>query len=103
MDEQARKSPPPPRTITQEQKQKIVERLRERGVVRPCPMCGKGSWVLADGYLNEALHGNLAYALFLGGPSLPSAAIICTNCGFMSQHALGALGLLGEADGRDGA
>ena len=30
----------------------------------------------------------------LGGPSIPSIAIVCSKCGFISSHALGVLGLL---------
>jgi hypothetical protein len=29
-----------------------------------------------------------------GGQTVPAAAIVCNRCGFLSQHALGALGLL---------
>jgi hypothetical protein len=32
--------------------------------------------------------------LSLGGLGIPSIAIICNRCGFISQHALGTLGLL---------
>jgi len=30
----------------------------------------------------------------LGGQILPSVMVICTNCGYMSQYALGILGLM---------
>ncbi|MGN8197912.1 hypothetical protein ACS8Y6_04405 [Salinisphaera sp. RV14] len=79
--------------LTDKQRKEVASRLEERGVRNACPMCGGKSWTVADGYFNQALQGELK-GMVLGGPSIPSAALICTNCGFMSQHALGALGLL---------
>ncbi len=75
-------------------KDEIIRKLREKGVDSACPMCGRTNFALADGYFNHTLHGEVASGITVGGPSIPTIAIICTNCGFTSQHALGALGLL---------
>ena len=55
---------------------------------------------LADGYFNQPLQTEPA-GLTIGGSSVPSIIVVCDNCGYMSQHALGILGLLdnGEASG----
>lgn len=81
--------------ISQEEKQKIIHELNKKLGLSgaKCPMCGNNHFILADGYFNTFLQDDLQNTK-LGGPSIPSISIICSNCGFMSQHALGALGLL---------
>jgi len=80
-------------SLTQEQKQAIVDVLKKRGVPAACPMCRQNNWTVGDGYLAPIIQPDL-HAMALGGQSIPSALLVCTNCGFMSQHALGILGLL---------
>lgn len=80
-------------------KQRIIDKLNEKGVRAPCPMCGNKNFVLADGYFNHPIQSNPRAGLVIGGPSIPTIAIICSNCGFTSQHALGALGLLDLLEG----
>lgn len=58
-------------------------------------MCGKNSFTLADAYIRLELQDDLRN-INLGGPSIPTASIICTHCGFVSLHALGILGLLNK-------
>lgn len=79
--------------ITQEQKKIIAKKLDEKlkGVI--CPMCHQHNFVIADGYFNNTLQDSFN-GLVLGGSSIPTISIICANCGFVSQHALGVLGLL---------
>ena len=79
--------------LTEEQKNAIIARLKERGAPKSCPMCGKGQWSLMGGYFIHSLQTQLD-GLVLGGKSVPAAIIICNHCGFISQHALGTLGLL---------
>jgi len=83
--------------LTSEQKEKIIETLKQKGVNQGCPMCGNKNFVLIDGYFNNHLQGDLS-SYSLGGPSVPSIATACSNCGFISQHALGILGLLNNPD-----
>lgn len=58
-----------------------------------CPMCHKGPFTIIDGLFNLSLQSSLS-SYTLGGTSVPMIAIICNNCGYVSFHALGALGLL---------
>jgi hypothetical protein len=51
-----------------------------------------------DGFLNNPIQNELTGALMFGGPTVPSIVTVCSKCGFMAQHALGALQLL-ESDG----
>ena len=81
-------------SLTSAEKDEIIRKLRERGVSGGCPMCKGTSFAIADGFFNHSVHGELSSGFIVGGPSIPTIAVICTNCGFTSQHALGVLGLL---------
>lgn len=79
--------------LTNEQKENIVKILNERLENFQCPMCHKGPFTIIDGFFNMSLQGSLT-SYTLGGTTVPMVAITCNNCGFISLHALGALGLL---------
>ena len=79
--------------LSQEEKKEIANRLNSRIHGLTCPMCRQHSFVIADGYFNNTIQDNLN-SINLGGSSIPTIAIVCSHCGFVSQHALGALGLL---------
>ncbi len=74
-------------------KAEIIRILNERGVTLPCPRCGNPSFTLIDGYFNEMIQPDIN-TLNIGGPSVPSIITACNRCGYLSQHALGTLGLL---------
>jgi ribosomal protein S27AE len=75
-----------------EEQNKIKEALFKKGI-KACPMCSNKSFTLVEGYFNNTIQTNFTNVL-IGGTSIPSAVLVCSNCGFMSQHALGVLGLL---------
>ena len=79
--------------MDQEKKKEIIRILNERGVRLPCPRCGNPSFILIEGYFNEMIQPN-TNTLNIGGPSIPSIITACSRCGYLSQHALGVLGLL---------
>lgn len=79
--------------ISAEQKQRIIDALDKAGARLPCPRCGNNNFTLLDGYFNQPVQTELG-GLVLGGPSVPSVVVVCSRCGFLSQHALGALKLL---------
>lgn len=86
--------------ISNDDKQKIILKLNKRinsGNIK-CPMCGNEHFIIADGYFNSIMQDNLN-GLVIGGPSMPSIAIVCNQCGFISSHALGILGLLPKQTG----
>jgi len=78
--------------FSEEKKQKIINILNTK-IKAHCPMCGHNNFTLASSYIRNDLQDDLE-SVNLGGPSIPSVAIICTNCGFISNHAIGILGLL---------
>ncbi|MCD7972344.1 MAG: hypothetical protein LUG18_06715 [Candidatus Azobacteroides sp.] len=79
--------------LSNEQKKKIVEELAKRTNGLTCPMCQNKSFIMSDGYFNNSMQADLRN-INIGGPSIPTIGIICNRCGFVSQHALGTLGLL---------
>lgn len=83
-------------TLSEGEKQKIVKKLEEKKVKTHCPMCGNNHFIIADGYFNNQMQTGFQDGLVIGGPSIPTIAIVCSNCGFTSQHALGVLGLLNQ-------
>ena len=80
-------------------KKRLLDTLKERGVQANCPMCSNKNFVLMDGYFSNPLQGNPNAGFVVGAPTIPTIAVVCTNCGFMSHHALGALGLLQPEQG----
>ena len=79
--------------LSQEKKQEIIQKLNERIQVLTCPMCHQHNFVIANGYFSHFLQDNMK-DVSIGGSSIPTIAIVCTHCGFVSQHALGVLGML---------
>ena len=81
--------------LSDDEKKRIIAALNAKGAVSPCPRCGKQNFVMADGYFNRAMQDNFS-SITLGGPSIPTLAVVCSNCGWVAEHALGVLGLLPE-------
>jgi ribosomal protein S27AE len=79
--------------MDENKRNEIAEKLQEKGANNPCPRCGNSSFAIVDGYFNHPIQEELT-GLVLGEQSLPTAITICKKCGFLSQHALGALGLI---------
>lgn len=82
--------------MTVAEKQKIVDALSERKAAQPCARCNEKTFTLLEGYFNQSIQQNLTKGMVVGGPSIPSVVVVCNNCGYMSQHALGVLGLMPE-------
>lgn len=81
-------------TMSSEEKQKIVDILSKKGANQPCPRCNEKTFTLLDGYFNQSIQQTLTAGFIMGGPSVPSIVVVCNNCGYMSQHALGVLGIM---------
>ena len=78
-------------------KKEIIKRLEERNAKLPCPRCGNQKFILLDGFINEAIQQDIK-KITLGGIMLPAIGTVCDNCGFISYHALGVLGLLNKSE-----
>lgn len=86
-------------SLSEEDKKRIANELSRRIPDLSCPMCHRKNFIITDGYFNSPINANLQ-GMVLGGPSIPSIGIVCANCGFISQHALGILGLLNKNDSK---
>ncbi len=79
--------------LSNSEKENFAKRLKEKNVKLECPMCGNKDFILVDGYFKFTLQTTIKGTI-IGGPSIPAIGVICSNCGFISNHAIGALGLL---------
>ena len=86
--------------ISDREKKEILKALEERGAKLPCPRCGNQSFTVIDGYFNQTIQTALK-GMVLGGPSVPSVVVVCNRCGYLSQHALGVLGLLPKEEAKN--
>ena len=83
--------------LNEEERKKIAKVLSERIGNFTCPICKKGHFSLIDGYSSHVLTDNYRM-INLDGKMIPFIMLACNNCGFISQHALGSLGLLDQKD-----
>lgn len=86
--------------MSPEKKQEIAKILQDKGALRPCPRCTNQKFTLLDGYFNQSIQQELT-GMLIGGPAVPSVVLVCNNCGYMSQHALGVLGLMPPGKEKD--
>lgn len=74
---------------------KVFEILKEKLKNCKCPMCSCEDFIFVEGHSNLFIRKNEKLPA-LGGEIIQVVTVICDNCGFVSQHALGSLGLLGK-------
>ena len=94
--------------LNDDEKQKFIEILNKRGAKLPCPRCRNKNFALIDGYFNQLIQKSVPGSvtdIINEGPFISSLVVVCTRCGYLSQHALSVLGLLPaeEAQSKDGA
>lgn len=65
----------------------IVNALKLKGVVKPCPRCGNEGFILLDGLTLHSMQDETG-TFVLGGRTVPAILTACQNCGYLSQHAL---------------
>ncbi|QEL14146.1 hypothetical protein [Limnoglobus roseus] len=70
--------------MNQEVREEVIRALIAKGATRPCSRCG-------------TLHFEIVTEVDIPIPDenamLPAVIVACTHCGFISQHALGRLGI----------
>ncbi len=81
--------------ISDEEKDELKSSIESKIHNLTCPMCQNKSFSMADGYFLNNMQKDL-HSVNLGGQAIPTIGIICNNCGFVSQHALGSLGMLNK-------
>ena len=80
--------------LSDSEKQKIMLSLIGKIDDIKCPMCGNGTFSILDGYVINHIHNDIQYKMNESKISIPTIMMVCTKCGFISQHALGHLGNL---------
>ncbi|MBR6123816.1 hypothetical protein IKQ19_09540 [Candidatus Saccharibacteria bacterium] len=83
-------------------KNRVIQKLTEKGAVLPCSRCGNQQFSVLDGYSKIMLDENIDGSIRIGGPSVPVSIVVCTKCGAVTMHALGALGLLEDEEKKNG-
>ena len=82
--------------LSEDKKQEFIaaltEKIRANGQSGACPMCGNEKFLMVDACLVNVLQPDVR-SVTLTGASIPTLAIICDNYGYLSQHAVGALGV----------
>jgi hypothetical protein len=83
--------------LNDDEKKKITETLKNRGAKLPCQRCKNRNFAILDGYFNQPIQKSIAVSITditNQGPFISSVVVVCTRCGYLSQHALSVLGLL---------
>jgi hypothetical protein len=84
------KAPP----FTPQIRAEIVRKVQEL-TDNKCPMGHNANWLVVEGYSRTQLSHN-SEEISLSGSGIPSAILVCVQCGFVAQFALGILELLTE-------
>jgi ribosomal protein S27AE len=87
--------------MSEENQKRIIEILTNKGAIKNCPRCGNDTFGVLGGYINLMLSKEIG-SIILGGPTVPTIVTYCQKCGFISQHAAGALGIIPEKDNKGG-
>lgn len=78
-----------------ERQRRIINALNMKGVNRPCPRCGNPNFEVVGESVVSLQESPGTFTI--GGPAIPVALVACNNCGYLTEHALGPLGLLAGA------
>lgn len=78
--------------------QRVIDELGKRGATNPCARCGHQSFAIERNFITLQVQNSLK-TLSIGGTTIPAAVVVCKNCGAITLHAFGVLGLLPQSDG----
>lgn len=76
--------------MDQNERKAIQDALIAKGADRPCPRCG-GKWEVTDKYGIPGVQDQHPSKGLNIGQAIPSAVLVCTDCGFIALHALAVL------------
>ena len=79
----------------------IAKKLTEKNATLPCHRCGATEFTVLEGFSNIFLQKDFNAGLVIGGPSIPVIHVACNNCGAITAHAIGALGLLANGENHE--
>jgi hypothetical protein len=76
---------------------KVLAALAQKRVTPACELCGQNNWAVVDQPVSVQIT-DLSGGFMIPPPQIPSAGLVCNNCGNIRLFALGALGLLPAAE-----
>jgi len=80
-------------TRFEDNKEKIVEELIRKVPNLECPVCHTKNFEFGGGYFAHDLQDNLNNRS-MGGINIPTVPLVCKNCGYLLEFAVGYFGLL---------
>jgi len=84
--------------LSKDFKQKVLAAINSKKIKSNCELCGQNNWSVADQAVT-LLVSNLEGGISLPPPHIPTAALVCNNCGNVRLFALSVLGLLEKKEG----
>ena len=80
--------------MNQARSERLIAALSAKGATKPCPRCGHGHFeVVAESVVQVQTDPRV---ISIGGTVVPTVVIGCKNCGYLTEHALGTLGMMPE-------
>ena len=73
-------------------KDQLLQKLAEKKINPNCECCGQNNWAVIDQAVSVQLT-DLSGGFRIPPPQVPSAGLVCNNCGNIRLFALGALGI----------
>lgn len=80
-------------------KQQIVDALKKKAPNLKCPACQSSEFIFVDGFFANDLQADLSRRQ-MGGMNIPTVPIVCKNCGYIMEFAVGSLGLLPKPENK---
>lgn len=77
--------------------QRVIDELTKRGATQPCSRCGSQSFAIEQDFIALQVQNSFK-TLSIGRATIPAAVVACKNCGAITLHALGVLGLLPKVE-----
>jgi ribosomal protein L37E len=86
-------------------KDEVAKILTSKNALLPCHRCGGKSFSVIDGFSKLPIDKDLDQIqnIAIGGPTVPVVMVACNNCGAITMHAMGALGLMPKEEGNKNA
>lgn len=85
--------------LTKQDQDKVGAWLNEKGSHHACPVCQTNDWIVGEHLIN-----NMAFSggnLVVGGPTYPTAFVVCTNCAYVRQFMAVPLGITAQEPQKD--
>ena len=83
-------------TLSLEERQKVVNWLKEKAPSPACPFCGTKHWSISNAAICPQVY--IPGPLMLGGPTVPLVLVVCETCGFVASFSAVTTGVIPADD-----